>query len=208
MRIVSFSQPSKKGFQLITFIIGKLISKKPPSLTLDVNGIGYALFAPIETFQYLPELNQTVKLFTHLSIREDAHTLYGFHDETTQSLFKRLIKINGVGPKIALAILSGTSPQQLIQCIAEQNHKQLTKIPGVGPKMAERLVLELKDKLNDLGGNNPCNELAFVSNHSAAQEAFDALIALGYKEAEAKRMLKNSNESDSAEQMIRVALRG
>jgi Holliday junction DNA helicase RuvA len=193
---------------LITFIIGQLTSKKPPSLTIDVNGIGYALFAPIETFQYLPELNQTIKLFTHLSIREDAHTLYGFHDEITQSLFKRLIKINGVGPKIALAILSGASPQQLVQSIAEQDHKKLTKIPGVGPKMAERLVLELKDKLNDLVSSNNCNELAFVSNHSAAQEAFDALIALGYKEAEAKRMLKKSNESDSAEQMIRVALRG
>jgi Holliday junction DNA helicase RuvA len=161
----------------------------------------------METFYHLPELNQTVKLFTHLSIREDAHTLYGFHDEATQSLFKRLIKINGVGPKIALAILSGSSPSQFIQNIKEQNAKQLTKIPGVGPKMADRLVLELKDKLNDLGFESNCSELALISNNTAAEEAFDALIALGYKETEAKKMLKNVSETDSAETMIRNALR-
>jgi holliday junction DNA helicase RuvA len=194
---------------MITHISGKLISKKPPVLTIEVNGLGYTLFAPMETFYHLPDLNQTIKLYTHLSIREDAHTLYGFHDEATQSLFKRLIKINGVGPKIALAILSGASPQQFVQCIKEQNHKQLTKIPGVGPKMAERLTLELKDKLNDFGLEEGCTQLALSGQVStpAAQEAFDALIALGYKDSEAKRMLKNVSESDSAEGMIRAALR-
>lgn len=192
---------------MINTVTGKLTSKKPPLLTIEVNGLGYLLSAPMETFYHLPELNQTVKLFTHLSIREDAHTLYGFHDEATQTLFKRLIKINGVGPKIALAILSGCSPSQFIQNIREQNAKQLTKIPGVGPKMAERLVLELKDKLNDLGFESQCNELALVSTSTAAQEAFDALIALGYKETEAKKMLKNVSDSDTAETMIRNALR-
>lgn len=121
---------------------------------------------------YFPELQEHIKLYTHLSIREDAHTLYGFHDLATQSLFKRLIKINGVGPRIALAILSGTSPQQSVQCIREQNHKQLTKIPGVGPKMAERLTLELKDKLNDWGLDEGCSQLALSGqvNTPAAQK--------------------------------------
>jgi Holliday junction DNA helicase RuvA len=192
---------------MINTIYGKITAKKPPALTIEVNGLGYLLQAPMETFYHLPELNDTVKLFTHLSIREDAHTLYGFHDESTQILFKRLIKINGVGPKIALAILSGSSPAQFIQCINEQNAKQLTKIPGVGPKMADRLVLELKDKLTDLSAESSCEALAFVSASTAAQEAFDALISLGYKESEAKKMLKNADEKDSAENMIRMALR-
>lgn len=195
---------------MITHITGTLVSKKPPALTLDLNGLGYTLLAPMETFYHLPEIGHAVKLFTHLSIREDAHTLYGFHDQSMQSLFKRLIKVNGVGPKIALAILSGIAPTQFISCIKEQNHKQLTKIPGVGPKMAERLVLELKDKLNDLGYEEGCSQVAFESatTGAAAQEAFDALLSLGYKEAEAKRMLKNVSESDSAESMILAALRG
>jgi len=192
---------------MITHLSGTLISKKPPALTIDVNGMGYTLQVPMETFYHLPEVGKSVKLFTHLSIREDAHSLYGFHNEQTQSLFKTLIKINGVGPKIALAILSGTTPQQFVQCIHEQNHKQLTKIPGVGPKMAERLTLELKDKLNDW--DDTCSQLALTGQHStgAAQEAFDALISLGYKPQDAKRMLKNVNEKDSAEDMIRMALR-
>jgi Holliday junction DNA helicase RuvA len=194
---------------MITHIIGTLVEKKPPSLTLEVNGLGYTLHAPMETFYHLPELGQSLKLYTHLSIREDAHTLYGFHDRATQALFKRLIKINGVGPKIALAILSGASPAQLVQSIRDQNHAQLTKIPGVGPKMAERLTLELKGKLNDLGLDEGCTELALTGqiNTPAAQEAFDALIALGYKPADAKRMLKSVKESDTAEEMIRTALR-
>lgn len=191
---------------MITYLSGTLISKKPPTLTMDVNGIGYTLQVPMETFYHLPELGNTVKLFTHLSIREDAHSLYGFHDEQTQALFKTLIKINGVGPKIALAILSGTTPTQFVQCIHEQNHKQLTKIPGVGPKMAERLVVELKGKLNDW--EHDCSALALTGHaHDAAQEAFDALVALGYKPQDAKRMLKNVSESDTAEEMIRSALR-
>lgn len=195
---------------MLTHITGKLVAKKPPALTIEANGLGYTLFAPMDTFYHLPELNQTLTLYTHLSIREDAHTLYGFHDEATQSVFKRLIKINGVGPKVALAILSGIAPTQFIQCIASQDHKQLTKIPGVGPKMAERLVLELKDKLNDLGFSGGCSQVAFAtaSSNSATQEAFDALVALGYKESEARRMLKNVKDSDTPEEMIRAALRG
>lgn len=193
---------------MINTITGKLTLKKPPVLTIEVNGLGYLVHCPMETFYHIPELNQTVKLYTHLAVREDAHTLYGFHDEPTQALFKSLIKINGVGPKIALAILSGISPQQFAQAINEQNHKQLTKIPGVGPKMAERLVLELKGKLADWSEGS-CSELALSGKQAAgpAQEAFDALVSLGYKESEAKKMLKHVEDLTTAEDMIRSALR-
>lgn len=190
---------------MIAQITGKLIAKKPPMLVLETQGLGYEIMAPMETFYHLPELNEMVTLHTHLAIREDAHTLYGFHSDATKALFKKLIKINGVGPKVALAILSGITPSQFVACIEAQDHKLLTKIPGVGPKMAQRLTLELKDKLDDWAAASDVALTAAITSDSI-QEANDALIALGYKPQDAKRMLKNANATDSAETLIRQAL--
>lgn len=193
---------------MIARLTGKLLDKKAPILTVDVNGVGYELFAPMETFYQLPELNHTITLYTQLVVREDAHTLYGFHDAATKELFKRLIKINGVGPKVALAILSGIAPNELVACVQAQEHKRLTKIPGVGPKMAQRLTLELKDKLNDWGGDGVHTQVALEgAKTDNLQEASDALMALGYKPQDIKRMLNKADENATAEDLIRQALK-
>ena len=133
---------------MIGRLSGKLIEKQPPQIIVDVQGLGYEVDVPMSTFYNLPGLGETITLFTHLVVREDAHLLYGFGSDDERRAFRQLLKISGVGPKLALSVLSGLSVADLAQTVATQETGRLTKIPGVGKKTAERLVLELRDKLD------------------------------------------------------------
>jgi len=188
---------------------GTLARKEPPALMVDVNGVGYELDAPMSTFYDLPAVGERVTLYTHLVVREDAHLLYGFSRESQRQLFRSLLKVNGVGPRVALAVLSGLSEQELLQCLAHEDIARLTKVPGIGRKTAERLVMELRDKV-DLT-QVPVTGTARPALRPAdpAQEAVSALIALGYKPVEASRAVNVAGgEGLSSEQIIRQALKG
>ena len=198
---------------MIGFLRGKLVSKNPPSLTLDVQGVGYEVEAPMTTFYDLPGIGDDVKLHTHLVIRDDAHILFGFAAESDRMLFRTLIKVNSVGPKLALTILSGLSATAFHQCISENDVQALVRLPGIGKKTAERLVIEMRDRLPDL----PIAKAAGVSNSAQAiqainnpkQEALSALIALGYKAQDATKMIQNINTAEHrCEDIIRMALQG
>lgn len=196
---------------MIGRLTGKLLEKNPPGLLIDVQGVGYEVDAPMSTFYSLPALGETVSLFTHLVVRDDAHLLFGFATSTERVLFRALLKVNGVGAKVALAILSGLSTNEFLSCIATKDVAALVRVPGIGKKTAERLLIELQDKVESLGvgiassGVAP-NEPEEISARSQAEEA---LAALGYKPAEASRLLdKNATAEQSVEQMIRSALRG
>ncbi len=189
---------------------GKLLKKQPPQLLIDVQGVGYEVSASMSTFYQLPEQGQDVTLHTHLVVREDAHLLYGFATESERSLFRTLIKISGVGPKLALTILSGMSAEDFIRCVHENNTAALVSLPGVGKKTAERLLVELRDRLKDevvtesSGGMSPA--LATVAA-SPSGDAVSALIALGYKPQEASRMVRAiSTEGLMTEDIIRLSL--
>src|SRR3990167_15427 len=136
---------------MIGFVQGKLIEKQPPYLLIDVNGIGYELQASMNTFYKLPDLGAGIKLLTHLIVREDAHLLYGFMDHRERELFRTLIKVNGIGPKLALTILSSMAPDDFVQCISANDAASLVRMPGVGKKTAERLIVEMRDRLNHWG---------------------------------------------------------
>lgn len=194
---------------------GILVEKQPPYLLLDVNGVGYELQAPMTTFYRLPGVGTEVILHTHLSITENLHQLFGFADQRDRSLFRTLIKVNGVGPKLAVAILSGMEADDIARCVRDNNVKALTKVPGVGAKTAERLVIELRDRLKnwdmphgDLLAHNEIKQIA--TDNDVYAEAESALIALGYKPAEAAKMIsvaaKQKPEAKS-EELIRLALR-
>ena len=196
---------------MIGFIQGILLAKSPPTLILDVQGIGYEVEAPMTTFYNLPDLGEQVKLHTHLVVREDAHILYGFSAETDKMLFRALIKVNGVGPKMALTILSGLSADAFHLCINDNDTQALVRLPGVGKKTAERLIIEMRDRLPDLPSNstltgtNESNTVNFAKN--SKQEAVSALITLGYKPLDANKMLQNiPDTARSCEEMIKFAL--
>lgn len=194
---------------MIGRLTGTLARKEPPALLLDVNGVGYELDAPMSTFYDLPAVGERVTLYTHLVVREDAHLLYGFSRESQRQLFRSLLKVNGVGPRVALSVLSGLSEQELLLCLRHEDSARLTKVPGIGRKTAERLILELRDKL-DLT-QIPVGGAAHPAPGPAdpAQEAISALIALGYKPAEASRAVSNVAGVDlSSENIIRQALKG
>jgi Holliday junction DNA helicase RuvA len=190
---------------MIGFLRGTLIAKRPPSLTLDVGGVGYELEAPMSTFYRLPDLGSPLSLVTHLVVREDAHVLFGFFTEAERALFRTLLKISSVGPRTALGVLSGMSVQGFYQCIRDKDLVSLMKIPGVGQKTADRLLLEMKDRLPEsLGGDAS----ALSARSQAEGEAHGALLALGYKPGEVVRMLKDLDSVRlSTEEMIREALR-
>ena len=188
---------------------GILLHKEPPSLLLDVGGVGYEIHAPMSTFYELPATGQTVTLYTHLVVRDDAHLLYGFVRDTQRQLFRHLLKVNGVGPRVALAILSGLSDQEFIQCLVHEDMARLTKVPGIGRKTAERLIIEMRDKVDAsmLADATAARPRAAVPD--PAQEAISALIALGYKPPEASRAVQNiAPEGRSSEDIIRQALKG
>ena len=197
---------------MIGFLRGKLVYKAPPFLILDVQGVGYELEAPMTTFYDLPALNEEIKLHTHLVVREDAHSLFGFSTLADRALFRTLIKVSGVGPKLALTILSGQSAEEFHRCIHDNDTVALVRLPGVGKKTAERLVIEMRDRLPDLAESTPSN-ISSGSTRSATsnpkQEAVSALCSLGYKPLDASKMVQNINAEDkSCEDIIRLALQG
>jgi Holliday junction DNA helicase RuvA len=190
---------------VIGFLKGTLISKRPPWLTIDVGGVGYELEAPMSTFYRLPEPGKALSLVTHLVVREDAHALYGFASEAERALFRSLIKVSNVGPRIALGILSGMSVEGFHQCVRSKDLLSLTKIPGVGRKTAERLLLEMADRLPE---SKERNAATLEARSGAESEAQGALLALGYKPSEVLKMLSNLDGVRlSTEEMIREALR-
>jgi holliday junction DNA helicase RuvA len=193
---------------MIGSLHGRIASKTPPQLTIDVGGVGYELEAPMSTFFHLPAVGQEVRLLTHLVVREDAHVLYGFGSEEERHLFRSLLKVSGVGPKIALALLSGLTVESFVRCIRGEDAAALTRVPGIGRKTAERLIVEMRDRLGaaDGVGTPGASSLAPVSPEG---EAFGALVALGYKPAEATRLLKAAGPgTHSTEELIRRALQG
>ncbi len=197
---------------MIGFLRGKLLAKAPPQLLLDVHGVGYEIEAPMTTFYDLPQIGGEISLHTHLVVREDAHILFGFGSEQDRSLFRLLIRVNGVGPKMALTILSGLSAEEFSRCIDNSDAPALVRLPGVGKKTAERLIIEMRDRLPGLQDRTSSAEGAggaVASPHNPKQEAISALIALGYKAQDANRMVQNSaEEGSSCEEIIRAALQG
>jgi len=192
---------------MIGSVRGRIASKTPPQLTVDVGGLGYELEAPMSTFFHLPPVGEEVRLLTHLVVREDAHVLYAFGTEEERRLFRSLIKVSGVGPKIALALLSGISVAAFAECVQREDIAALTRIPGVGRKTAERLIVEMRDRLTP---PSPGGGVAAVAvGTSAESEAYGALVALGYRPAEATRLLKAAGPgTHSTEELIRRALQG
>ena len=178
--------------------------KLPPQLMIDVSGVGYELEAPMSTFFHLPAVGQEVRLLTHLVVREDAHVLYGFGTEGERRLFRSLLKVSGIGPKIGLALLSGISVEGFAHCIHNQDVAALVKVPGIGRKTAERLLIEMRDRV---GSPESLGAAVLPSGASAEGEAFGALVALGYKPAEVTRLLKAAGPgTHSTEDLIRKAL--
>jgi holliday junction DNA helicase RuvA len=193
---------------MIGSVRGRVLSKSPPQLTVDVGGLGYELEAPMSTFFLLPAVGEDVRLLTHLVVREDAHILYAFGTENERRLFRSLIKVTGVGPKIALALLSGISVEAFVQCVQIQDIGALTRVPGVGRKTAERLVVELRDRLTAPGSVGFAASTA-IAPASPETEAYAALIGMGCTPAEATRLLKAVGPgTHSTEELIRRALQG
>jgi holliday junction DNA helicase RuvA len=190
---------------VIGFLQGRLASKRPPWLTLDVAGVGYELEAPMSTFYQLPDIGAPLRLVTHLVVREDAHVLYGFSTESERILFRSLLKVSGIGARIALGILSGMSVEGFYRCVRDKDLVSLTRVPGVGRKTAERLLVEMADRLPeaDLNAGNGKPPSA-----GAEGEAQGALLTLGYKPSEVARMLKDLDVATlTTEELIREALR-
>ena len=188
---------------------GTLIAKHPPQLVVDVNGVGYELQAPMSTFYSLPEKGQETTLFTHLVVREDAQLLFGFATEHERQLFRDLIKVTGVGPKMAVTILSGTSVEGFVQCVRDNDSASLTRLPGVGKKTAERLIVEMRDRLAVRATMGVASSAGtrLPDESSPPDEAVSALVGLGYKLLEAQRMVSNLETKDlSSEEIIRSAL--
>ncbi len=193
---------------------GKILEKSPREMVLDVQGVRYELLLPMTSFYNLPAVNEDVTIFTHLVVREDAHLLFGFAQKQDRTLFRELIKTNGVGPKLALAILSAMSVSQFATAVEQEELAKLTKIPGIGRKTAERLLVELKGKFKGMAQSDFFVEqssephiVAHESNDPAA-EAAEALVALGYKPADAEKMIKKLNKSGmTSEQLIGEALK-
>ena len=189
---------------------GLLVHKSPPTLVVEVGGVGYELEAPMSTFYELPPVGQTTTLYTHLVVRDDAHLLYGFSRESQRRLFRALLKVNGVGPRVALAVLSGLSDHEFLRCVATEDIARLTRVPGIGRKTAERLIVELRDKLSDAAkaGERPGAPLP-EAPADPVSEAIGALIALGYKPQEASRAVHGiAGEGLACEEIIRQALKG
>lgn len=196
---------------------GLLVEKQPPHVLIDVQGVGYDVLAPMTSFYHLPDLGDEVVLHTHFAVSETSQQLYGFYDKESRELFRQLIKVSGVGPKMALAILSGMETAAFVRCVMEDNTAALVKVPGVGKKTAERLIIEMRDKLKgwEFGpGAVPAGELPVqpaAAGNSAIAEAESALVALGYKPTEASRavsaVLNEHDDVQRSEDLIRLALR-
>lgn len=194
---------------MIGRIHGTIIEKQPPQLLVDVQGVGYEIAAPMSTFYQLPNLGEAVTLHTHMVVREDAQLLYGFASLSERGLFRTLIKINGVGPKLALTILSGMNTNEFIMCVQDNDAAALVRLPGVGKKTAERLIVELRDKLKnqDVDSSASVDSVATPASNSPVADAVSALIALGYKAPDASKMVRVVETKDcSTEDIIRMSL--
>ena len=194
---------------MIGHLKGKILTKNPPEVLIEVGGIGYEVLCPMSTFYELDNLTEDVLLFTHLSIKEDAHTLFGFITKDEKSVFRELIRVNGVGPKVALAILSNLSVHSLVECISTEDSDLLAKTPGIGKKTALKLIVELKDRLIkvELSGSTAKPSGLKQGSNPNARQAIDALLSLGFKAKEANRMVSKIEDKDlSTEQIIRLAL--
>jgi holliday junction DNA helicase RuvA len=205
---------------MIGRLTGAILVKRPPHLLLDVGGVGYELEAPMSTFYELPAQGEKVTLATHLAVREDAHALYGFSRERERDLFRALIKVTGVGPRIGLAILSGMDAARFGQCVEREDVAALTRLPGIGTKTAQRLVMELRDRLDGILAGSPAASVPGVPRQAADEsadgqalsDAIGALVALGYKPADASRMARTADKgldaaARTSEAIIRAALR-
>jgi holliday junction DNA helicase RuvA len=199
---------------MISRLRGKLIEKQPPLLLVEVaNSFTYEVQASMHTFYLLPGLGQEVMLYTHFIVREEGHYLYGFSQQQERAVFGQLLKVNGIGPKVALSILSKIAAAELIDCVEQQNLTVLQQVPGIGKKTAERLVIEMRDRLPSLRGDVLINTAAAINGateifRSHQQDAVSALIALGYKSQEASRAVLQIKNSDlSIEMLIRTALK-
>ncbi|MFA7555137.1 MAG: Holliday junction branch migration protein RuvA [Spongiibacteraceae bacterium] len=197
---------------MIGRIQGLLLEKQAPDLLVDVNGVGYEIHAPMTTIYQLPEVGAKVTLHTHFVVREDAQLLYGFASVAERSLFRALIKVNGIGPKLALTILSGIETDEFVRCVLDGDTASLIRLPGVGKKTAERLLVEMKDRLSDwpIESAGPgADSIARRSASGNVAEAESALVALGYKAQDASKAIAaiNNNEGESSEQLIRLALK-
>jgi Holliday junction DNA helicase RuvA len=190
---------------------GLLVWKQPPYLMIDAHGVGYELEASLTTFQTLPETGAEVTLLTHLTVREDAHTLYGFANLAERSLFRHLIRVTGIGPRLALLILSGMSVELFSRCVRDGDATSLTRLPGVGKKTAERLIIEMRDRIGELGLHSatvrlPAGQMA-PPDARPVDDAISALVALGYKLPEASRMVQSlDTDGLASDAIIRLAL--
>lgn len=195
---------------MIGRITGTLIDKQAPEVLIDVNGLGYEVQVPMTTIYQLPELGQQVTLHTHFVVREDAQLLFGFYEQTERALFRTLIKVNGVGPKLALTILSGIETDDFVRCVRDNDTATLVKLPGVGKKTAERLLIEMRDRLKDWHVDESAPDTPAPASQAAMgaiAEAESALIALGYKPTEAAKAIAALDGSMTASELIRQALK-
>lgn len=198
---------------MIGQIRGIILLKQPPQLIVDVQGIGYEIDAPMSTFYQLPDAGAEISLFTHFVVREDAHHLYGFYTQDERLLFRTLLKVNGVGPRLALTVLSSVSPDEFVRLVLNNDTASLVRLPGVGKKTAERLIIEIRDKLSTwyktpTEGNATLIKQEHQGRHQILQDAISALISLGYKQQEANRTVTKIDDGASgSEELIRRALR-
>ncbi|MCD6440702.1 MAG: Holliday junction branch migration protein RuvA [Candidatus Marinimicrobia bacterium] len=194
---------------MFAYLTGIVIHKDPTSVVLDVNGIGYQISIPLSTYERLPGINQSTKLLIHFQVREDAQTLYGFHTEEEKNLFLNLINISGIGPKMAITILSGATPAQFKNRIIAGDVNALTLIPGIGMKTAKRIIVELREKLVGADDTVP-GDFGVIVDSKYSDEALKALLSLGYRRTEAlnaiKRALKELDADASVEKILKVAL--
>ena len=192
---------------------GVLVEKQPPEILLEVSGVGYEVQMPMTCFYDLPKVGDNAIVYTHFVVREDAQLLFGFNNKTERALFRELLKANGVGPKLGLAILSGMSAQQFVSCVNNEDATALVKLPGVGKKTAERLVLEMKDRLKNWGNDlftpfsdsaviEPASDATIANN--AADDAVSALVALGYKLPQAQKAVKSVSKPDMSTEVLNV----
>ncbi len=186
---------------MISRLHGILIEKQPPTVVIDVQGVGYDVDVPMSTFYGLPATGQSVTLFTHLVVREDAHLLFGFATDDERRLFRQLVRITGIGARTALSVLSGMSVDELYAAVTLQDSARLIKVPGIGKKTAERLLLELKDKLALAPGS------VNVATSGASGDALNALLSLGYNDREARAALAKLEPGMVVQDAIRQALR-
>lgn len=190
---------------------GKLIAKAPPEIMVEVGGVGYEVQVPMSTLYELPDVGREIVLHTHFVVREDAQLLYGFHDTKSKSMFRSLIKVNGVGPKMALAILSGMPADEFVRTVRGNDVSAMVKMPGIGKKTAERLIIEMRDRLDEWGDAGEVVTSAGKIAPSISRDAETALIGLGYKPPQAARaiavVIKEYPEIEDSEALIRLALK-